>query len=99
MTFDRRNLPDPTTYFEAEGLKRTGGDWLGTVASVATVNVAAAQAAASNDATPQPLATIPSDPDRWCWPHSDAFTARVHRFTDKGLLPADAMAVRRGGKA
>jgi hypothetical protein len=69
-----------------------------TVASVATVNVAAAQAAASNDAAPQPLATILSDPDRWCWPHSDAmngaeidaFTARVHRFTAKGLLPADA---------
>ena len=28
MTFDRRNLPDPTTYFEAEGLKLTGrGKW------------------------------------------------------------------------
>ena len=34
-----------------------------------------------------------TDPDRWCWPHSsamntceiDTFTARLARFTDKGL--------------
>ena len=34
-----------------------------------------------------------ADPDRWCWPHSEAmnggeidtFTARLARFTDKGL--------------
>lgn len=40
----------------------------------------------------------PSDPDRWCWPHSsamsgaeiDVFTARVARFTDKGLGLDDA---------
>ena len=36
---------------------------------------------------------LPHDPDRWCWPHStamntveiDTFTARLARFTDKGL--------------
>ena len=35
-----------------------------------------------------------TDPDRWCWPHSDAmntaeidtFTARLSRFTDRGLI-------------
>lgn len=39
-----------------------------------------------------------TDPDRWCWPHSlawnskeiDTFTARLVRFTDKGLSLADA---------
>ena len=38
-----------------------------------------------------------SDPDRWCWPHSsamnteeiDTFTARLARFTDKGLHLSD----------
>jgi hypothetical protein len=37
--------------------------------------------------------TLIDDPDRWCWPHSmamsgteiDTFTARLHKFTDKGL--------------
>ena len=41
------------------------------------------------------------DPDRWCWPHSsamngteiDLFTARLHRFTDKGLTPTDGEAL------
>ena len=45
---------------------------------------------AANDSAP--------DPDRWCWPQSeamiareiDAFTARVARFTDKGLGLDDA---------
>ena len=38
------------------------------------------------------------DPDRWAWPHSEAmngreidtFTARLARFTDKGLMLDDA---------
>ena len=55
------------------------------VATVATVAVANAQNPAANDPAP--------DPDRWCWPHStamtaveiDTFTARLSRFTDKGL--------------
>ena len=42
-----------------------------------------------------------SDPDRWCWPHSsamnteeiDTFTARLARFTDKGLHLSDAEAL------
>lgn len=53
------------------------------------------QRAAANDAT----ATTPAaDPDRWCWPHSTAmngreigtFTARLARFTDRGLTLAQA---------
>ncbi len=39
-----------------------------------------------------------ADPDRWCWPEStalntaeiDTFTARLSRFTDKGLIVAFA---------
>ena len=41
------------------------------------------------------------DPDRWCWPHSqamntgeiDTFTARLARFTDKGLSLDDGEAL------
>lgn len=43
-------------------------------------------------------------PDRWCWPHGlamntaeiDTFTARLARFTDKGLTLADAEALADG---
>ncbi len=42
-----------------------------------------------------------ADPDRWCWPHGaamntaeiDTFTARLARFTDKGLTLDDAEAL------
>ena len=45
---------------------------------------------AANDPTP--------DPDRWCWPHSDAmntaeintFTARVRQFREQGLSESEA---------
>ena len=55
-----------------------------------------ASEAAANDATTTPAA----DPDRWCWPHSEAmngqeldtFTARLARFTDKGVTLAQAEA-------
>lgn len=51
------------------------------------------ESAAANDPAP--------DPDRWAWPHSDAmntgeidtFTARLSRFTDKGLSLTDAEAL------
>ena len=47
--------------------------------------------AANASATPNPAPA--TDPDRWCWPHSpamnttevDTFTARLARFTDKGV--------------
>lgn len=44
-------------------------------------------------------ASLPTEPpDAWCWPHSTAmngaeihtFTARLARFIDKGLIPAEA---------
>ena len=49
-----------------------------------------------------PAANDPAaDPDRWCWPHSaamtgaeiDNFTARLARFTNKGLSLEDAEAL------
>ena len=66
-----------------------------TVAVVATVSVATAQKHAANDST-----EISQDPDRWCWPHSEAmnsaeietFNARLARFTDKGLSLDDGEA-------
>ena len=50
------------------------------------------QRTAANDTTPA------TDPDRWCWPHSEAmngqeidtFTARLARFTDKGASLEEA---------
>jgi hypothetical protein len=59
---------------------------LSKVATVATVAVANTQRQAANDPAP--------DPDRWCWPHSEAmtgkeidtFAARLTRITDKGLI-------------
>ena len=64
-----------------------------TVATVATLAVAKAQNTAANDPTP--------DPDRWCWPHGtamtgaeiDTFTARLARFTGKGLSLDDGEAL------
>ena len=63
------------------------------VASVATVSVATAQKQAANDP-----AAVTHDPDRWCWPCSqamtggeiDSFTARLHHFTRRGLAEPDA---------
>jgi len=68
-----------------------------TVASVATVAVANPEQAAAN-APGNTSANDPApDPDRYCWPHSiamngseiDTFTARLARFTDKGMDLAD----------
>ena len=62
--------------------------------------------AANDSATPDPAPA--TDPDRWCWPHSpamnttevDTFTARLARFTEKGVSYdeaerlADALVIR-----
>ena len=52
---------------------------------------------AANDGPPPAIAPA-TDPDRWCWPHSvawnpkeiDTTTARLARFTDKGVSYDDA---------
>lgn len=59
-----------------------------TVSRVAPVTVA----------TPRETLWAANDPDFWCWPHSPAmntaeikaFTARLARFTDKGVSHEDA---------
>jgi hypothetical protein len=60
---------------------------------------------AANDSKPKPETVTDSpqtevidNPDRWCWPNSTAmtgaeivtFTARLARFTDKGVIHAEA---------
>jgi hypothetical protein len=53
---------------------------------------------AANDPAPDTVALPGNDPDRWCWPHItamngseiDLFTARLARFTDKGVIQIDA---------
>ena len=60
---------------------------------MAPVQKTRGDAPAANDPTP--------NPDRWCWPHSgamtgaeiDTFTARLARFTDKGLSLHDGEAL------
>ena len=83
----------PATFATHEG--KSGG----TVATLATVAVANTPHSAANDPA--------LDPDRWCWPHStamntmeiDLLTARLARFTDKGLdldtseLVADSLVI------
>jgi len=65
--------------------------------------VAYPAAPSENFTAPQhpPANEASADPDRWCWPHGsamntaeiDAFTARLARFTDKGLTLDNAEAL------
>ena len=70
----------------AEATEPTKPGFVGFVApGMALLQKTGADAPAANDAAP--------DPDRWCWPHSqamntaeiDTFMARLARFTDKGM--------------
>jgi len=87
-------------------IKRGGLRGLATaiVASVATVDLlngscVAKVAGVAVAKAPDTAANYPApDSDRWCWPHSSAmngaeietFSARLTRFTDKGLRLDDA---------
>lgn len=82
-------------------------DTLPTLARLATLALAKAPDTAANDpaiqvqAPPDDTTTAAIDPDRWCWPDSDAmngteidtFTARLVRFTTKGVNPTDGEAL------
>lgn len=71
----------------ADASKPTEPGYVGSIACPEgpSENFTAPQQPPANEAT--------ADPDRWCWPHGsamntaeiDAFTARLARFTDKGL--------------
>ncbi len=76
---------------ERDATEPTKPGFVGSVApDMAPIPKTGADSPAANDQTP--------DPDRWCWPHTvamntreiDTFTARVARFTDKGLGLDDA---------
>lgn len=70
------------------------------VATVATVAVATAPDKAANDGAAPCHVSVATGtpPDASCWPHStamngaelDTFTARLARFTDRGLILTDA---------
>ena len=74
---------------EVEPTKPTKPGFVGFVGFIpAPIQKTEGNSPAAND----PTAVMP-DPDRWCWPHSegmtsaeiDTFTARLARFTDKGV--------------
>ena len=74
----------------AEATKPTKPGFVGSVAPHIGVmqNTQTSDAPAANDP-----AGLTLDPDRWCWPHTqamntaeiDTFIARLARFTDKGM--------------
>ena len=77
-----------------EATEPTKPGFVGFVApGMAPMQKTGGDAPAANDPAP--------DPDRWCWPHSEAmntgeidtFTVRLARFTDKGLSLEDAEAL------
>ena len=79
-------------------LTQTETGFVGFVApTLAALEKIESVAVAVND----PLVTATDYPDRWCWPASDAmntveidtFTARLSRFTDKGLSIANSEAL------
>ena len=78
----------------AEATKPTQPGFVGFVApGMAPMQKTRADSPAANDP-----AAVTQDPDRWCWPHSqamtgreiDTFTARLHHFTRRGLAEPDA---------
>ena len=79
---------------EVQATEPTKPGFVGFVAPIsAGVEKKGGESAAANDPAP--------DADRWCWPHSTAmtgseigaFTARLSRFTDKGLSLDDGEAL------
>lgn len=93
---------------EPEATEPTKPGFVGFVAPIsAPMQKTGGNAAAANDAAipvqapPDDGTTAALDPDRWCWPHGDAmtgtevdsFTARLARFTAKGVTLADGEAL------
>ena len=68
------------------------------VARIAFANPPDSKLAPGNTVVTVKISSGAPDPDRWCWPHSDAmtgaeivtFTGRLVLFTAKGLTPNDA---------
>lgn len=93
------NDPAPTTTAQAMPPADSAS---GTVIDIGTIRppgLSAKLLAASLALDVQAAGALPAhEPDRWCWPHStamtgsemDLFTARLARFTDKGVTHGDA---------
>ena len=83
------------THPKADATKPTEPGFVGSVACpvAPSEKFSASQQPPANEAS--------ADPDRWCWPQAaamntaeiEAFTARLARFTDKGLSLDDAEAL------
>lgn len=86
-----KNIDTPPTAEPTETTKRVSVVFVGAIP--APMQKTGADSPAANDPA--------ADPDRWCWPHSaamtgaeiDTFTARLARFTDRGLGLDDAEAL------
>jgi len=87
---------------EVEPTKPTKPGFVGFVGSLlAPMQKKEGDPPAANDPAPTPDTLAIVDPDRWAWPHStamtgseiDTFTARLARFTDKGLTTDDGEAL------
>lgn len=95
-----------STHAETDATKATKpnnddetGGFVGFVAPIlAPMQKIKGDPAAANDPAPPLDAVAMDNPDRWCWPYGtamtgaeiDSFTARLARFTDKGLTADDA---------
>ena len=84
---------------ETEATKPTKPGFVGFVAPIlAPMQKIEGDRAAANDGEVTVRVAAATDPDGDCWPHStamtgseiDTFTARLARFTDKGLIQIDA---------
>ena len=84
---------------ETEATKPTKPGFVGFVAPIlAPMQKIEGDRAAANDGEVTVRVASATDPDGDCWPHStamtgseiDTFTARLARFTDKGLIQIDA---------
>ena len=83
------------TVLQQEPAEPTKPGYVGFVApDMAPMQKAGGDLQAANDPAPE----VPADPDRWCWPHSDAmntgeidaFTMRLGNLTRRGLLESES---------
>ena len=97
--------PDLLRHLREAGFSVASADGGGIrVAPSAALTDAHRQAIRDHRAELLSLLASPPDPDRWCWPHSDAmngaeleqFAKRAQQFTRRGISPdaAEAMADR-----
>ena len=104
-TAPERGATEPTkpgyVGFVAPGMAPMQKTFRGSTAANDAAQVLALVASSEVSTQVASPAALISDPDRWAWPHSqamtgreiDTFTARLARFTDKGLSLNDGEAL------